>query len=655
MRAWSLAAALSSAGVVVLALSCRFDPSYRDVEGFTSAGCMLGDRKCDGAKIAVCSPFGGGNTWTDTTDCSARGLACAPTLGQCTSCIPGDAECDGQTVTVCDPTGQTKQPVETCDPSHGLACRGGSCLDLCADAANHRSNVGCEYWGADLDNANLGASLNAAAQQYAIVVSNAQADVPANVVVEQDDSLPGDPGPRTRVVATAVIAPHNLEVFKLGPREVDGSPDGEFDTGTGTALTRHAYRITSTVPIVAYQFNPLDNVNVFSNDASQLLPTSALNTGSGRAYVVVGWPQTIAITTDPATNWGINLRAFLAIIGTKPNTHVHVKSAVKVIPGGPFPDGIEAGAEVDAVIQPFEVLNLETGDFNADFTGSLIDADHPVVVFPGSEASDAPRYTTLADRRCCADHLEQQATPVRAVGKSYVVTRMPNRTRALAAAGAQIPPFDEPEVYRIVATHDGTTHVQTTLPPPNDEIDLNGEADGVMITSHQDFLVTADQAVLVVDMQVSQEAAGIPLNLPGGDPSLVYLSPSEQWRADYVMLTPDKYVFDYLVIAAPFGAQVYLDGLPIDDTVCDVRPADGLTESQRGSPNPPYVGYRCQLSYPVIDPTLPYPQSILPGKQNDGVHRIQSDHPVGVIAYGFDLRVSYGYSGGTQLSEINVQ
>ena len=61
-------------------------------------------------------------------------------------------------------------------------------------------------------------------------------------LVEEDDALPGQPA-SLRVVGTATVAPRNLEVFKLGPREVDGSADGTFNTGSGTALTRHAYRV----------------------------------------------------------------------------------------------------------------------------------------------------------------------------------------------------------------------------------------------------------------------------------------------------------------------------------------------------------------------------------------------------------------------------
>ncbi len=122
-----------------------------------------------------------------------------------------------------------------------------------------------------------------------------------------------------------------------------------------------------------------------------------------------------------------------------------------------------------------------------------------------------------------------------------------------------------------------------------------------------------------------------------------------------MLLTPDQYVFDYLVIVAPFGAEVFIDGMQIDATNSEVTATDGLTEATRGSPNPPFWTYRYQLSYPIIDPTQVAPNNILPGQQNDGVHHVQADAAVGVMAYGFDSYVSYAYAGGTQLTVINAQ
>lgn len=646
---------LKVVGIVLLALlgglalvSCRFDPAYRDFPDPIAYPCTEGVTECRGSTLVHCV----NHEVVPVDDCAARGLACAPTLLACTPCLPSSTTCEGQDRMRCDAQGQTRSKLETCDGARGFACRRDACVSLCLEAAAGRSNIGCEYWGVDLDNA-VTTSGNAAAQQYAIIVSNPQPDVAATVTIEEETAAAGAPS-RTRLVGTASVGSGHLEVFKLGPKEVDGSPTGLFNQGTGTALSRSAFRVRSTVPIVAYQFNPLDNVSVFSNDASLLLPTTALATrpGEARSYVVAGWPQTIATSEDPDTNFNADLRAFLTIVGTTPDTKVHLKTTTRVIPGGPFPAGIAKDAEVDVTLQPFDVLNLETGGFNADFTGSLIDSSAPVAVFVGSEASDAPFFTSISKRSCCADHLEDQLTPIRAVGLHYVIGHVPNRTRALAAAGALVQPFDEGEMYRVVAVTSGSTQIKTSLPPPWDAFSLDGEGANVTIPAFQDFVLDSSKPVLIADVQVSQEAAGLKSGVPGGDPSLTFVPATEQWRTDNVFLTPDKYIFDFVIVAAPAGAKIFLDGLPIDGTICEVAPGDGLTTEARLGRPPSHLIYRCQLSFPIITPGVAPPNNVAPGRQNDGVHRVQADLPVGVIVYGFDNFVSYAYAAGTELVDV---
>ena len=624
---------------MTLFAACRFDPAYRDFPDPPIRPCTDGAALCQGATLGRCDQ----GSFTALDDCGARGEVCASSLQKCAPCSPGEIVCQGADVVRCRDDGQARDVTATCDAARGFACRSGACTDLCGEAAAHRSNVGCEYWPVDLDNAVLPPEGdlpgNAAIQQYAVIVTNPQPDVAATVTVEQDDSALGQPN-APHVVATATLGPGHLEVFKLGPREVDGSPPDVPNGGAGTALTRHAYRLRSTAPIIAYQFNPLENFNVRSNDATVLLPTSAL-TGAGVKYVVAGWPQTIARTDDPHTNFNETLRAFLTVVGTTPNTHVKIHTTARVVPGDPFPSGAPKDTDLEATLQPFEVLNLETGDFLADFTGSRVEADQAVVVYVGSEASDAPMYRDLSQRSCCADHLEVQVTPTRAVGMHYAIGRMPNRSRAISAAGAVVGTFAEPELYRIVAASEGKTRVTTSLPAPYDAFDLDGAGADVVLSSLEDFRLDASQPVLVADVQVSQEAAGISIanGLPGGDPSLLLIPATEQWRSSYVLLTPDKYAFDFLVITAPNGAEVFVDGLPADGARCEIA-TGGFTV------------YRCQLSFPVIDPAARPPENVLPGVQNDGVHRVQADVPVGVLVYGFDYRVSYAYAGGTELVDI---
>jgi hypothetical protein len=657
-RSWSQAVTLA-VGVAATLGACGYDRTDRYLKGAEPPPpeCQLEQRRCSGTQLQGCVSALGGPIFELLDDCGARGQVCNPDAFECSPCIPGAGSCDGLDAYICDETGQERVLQGTCDPEKLQGCRAGQCLNLCNEARRNRSNVGCEYWPVDLDNARVDDTLNAAAQQFAVVVSNPEPDITTEVVIEQDDSLPGEPS-HLAEVARARIPPFSLRVFKLGPREVDGSPDGEFNTGTHTALTRHAYRVTSSFPVVAYQFNPLENVNVFSNDASLLKPVEALDPGSSNEalmYVVLGWPQTIASTSDPDTNFSSNsptdLRAFLTLVGTRDGTHVTVKSRARILGGGPIA-ATEAGGELTLTLDAFDVANLETDDFNADFTGSVVSADGPIVAFSGSEASDAPFYDTLRDRSCCADHLEEQLDHVRTAGQHFVATVSPNRGRAIKAAGAEIGIQEQTEYFRVIATSERGAHITTSLDGKQHELTLKGLGDFANLTSAHHFTLDSDAPVALSSVSPSQEDANLPNALPGGDPSLVIVPPIEQFRDNYVFLTPDKYNFDFVRIIAAPGTGVALDGRLVSAIpTCEKAPADGLSDVQRGGP-PALIVYSCQLSFPTIDMTKPRPENLSPGLQNDGVHRILANQPVGVIVDGFDYFVSYAYAAGTQLSFI---
>lgn len=611
--------------------------------------CTRSVERCEGLGLAA--------RWEVVRDCAAEDRICVPGIFECKVCIPTAIFCDGLEVRQCSGDGESSTLIDTCDPSEGRACREGACQNLCDRALADKSNVGCEYWAVDLDNANIDATSNAAAQQFAVVVSNPQPDVPIAVTIERDDTSPGEEN-APHVVAQTTIAPLNLEVFKLGPREVDGSPPGQFDAGTHTALTRHAYRVTSDFPVVIYQFNPLENVSVFSNDASVLYPKEALDSGASsltKSYVVLGWPQTIAATDDPDTNFNpldpIHLRSFLTIVGTEPGTTVRVVPRTTVVEGGPVAR-TEPGGTIELTLDAYDVLNLETGDFGADFSGTEIFSDGPVAVFTGSEAADAPHFETLAQRRCCADHLEDQLAPIRTAGTTFAIPHTPNRGVAVRAAGADVQPIIEPEYVRFIATHDQGAVIETTLPEPDDHIVLEAAGDFAEVRAFGDFFATSTDPILVAQINASQQAASVTRSgYPGGDPSLMFIPPVEQWRDDYVFLTPDKYAIDFVILVAPFDVPVFLDDREIGPETCEVGPADGLDAETRGKPNPDYVVYRCQLSFPVIDGTED-PPIIEPGDQNDGVHRVYATAPFFVGVYGWDAFVSYSYAGGTDLREI---
>jgi hypothetical protein len=623
--------------------------------------CEVGERRCVSG-VAVCVRTARGATWQVEDDCEKRGLVCAPDRVACTRCLPSELTCDGQTVLRCDDQGNERVPVTTCNDSDGLACRNGACVNLCQKAARERSNVGCEYWAVDLDNAMIDDTLNAAAQQFAVVLSNPQPDYSADVVIEQDDSKPGEPNQIVEV-ARARVGPFSQWIFRLGPREVDGSAPGTFNTGTHTALTRHAYRIRSSVPLVAYQFNPLQNVGVFSNDASLLKPVEALvplGQDMSDAYVVLGWPQTIATTDDPRTNFDsdnpIDLRAFVTLVGTRPDTRVRIVPTARVLGGGPVEETLP-GEPIELTLGEFEVLNLESDDFNADFTGSTIATDGPVVVFSGSEASDAPWFTTISRRRCCADHLEEQLDPIRTAGTAFVATVSPNRTEALIKAGAKLGLADQPEYFRVIAVTDGGARVTTSLEGEYARFVLPAKGSFLELESDQHFTLKSDNAVMLASVSPSQAAANIPSGMPGGDPSLLIVPPTEQFRSAYVFLTPDFYAFDFVRIIAPLDASIVFNSQALEDlddctTRAIQRPANApIDRNSAAGIADRWVVHTCQLSFPKIDADAAA-ESLTPGLQGDGPQFLVSDRPVGVLVDGFDNFVSYAYAGGTELALI---
>jgi hypothetical protein len=575
----------------------------------------------------------------DRRDCVAEALICVdnPPLG-CVPCRPGSRKCEEQDIYECSEDGAGWVYAGMCNPGKGEICVDGYCVIGCDNAKRWKSNVGCEYWPVDLDNAVV-QGLNAAAQQYAVVVSN-PSSAEATVTVERNDAPPGEE-PQIVVVDQTTISPNDLDVLLLDPREVDGSTPTGQNNGTGSAITSNAYRLTSTAPIVAYQFNPLDNVNVFSNDASILIPATACDGD----YIVLGWPQTIAETADPATNMHDDLRAFLTIVGTDYETHVTVRlplnDRLRVLGNGDeIPDMI-GGDTLEVTLGPFDILNLETDGFMADFTGTLVSASKAVVVYSGSEASDVPTFDDLSTRQCCADHLEEQIFPTDRNGRKYVAAVTPQRTRAVKMAGGDVTVHQEKEYFKILGLAEDTI-IRTTLPTPDDVINLDA-GESAVIETKVDFVATADKPVAFGQFVASQQVTGIPNDLPGGDPASIMVPPIEQWRKGYIFLTPSLYAFDFIIVAHAPDADILLDGRPFPPT-CTTTPVAGAETE--------FEVTRCQLSFPEIVEGMAPPDNLLPGEQDDGVHEILSDKPVGIIVYGFDNFVSYAYAGGTDLRTI---
>lgn len=588
-----------------------FSDGSGGASGVGAGGAGSGGAGGVGASCDVCA----GKSYTP---CDAKGQpatpvacpeACAPGKG-CVACVPGSVVCVGNEVHRCAADGKGKDElVEKCDVDQGQVCSEGGCADACKAATAQPSNVGCEFWSVDLDQVD---SFNdPASAPWGVVLSNAGTGQ-ANITIELNEAAPGQPL-ATKVVKQVSVPAGNLEQVVLPTREVDCGAKPNDYAAPGTCLSSRAYRITSSSPIVVYQFNTFENS--FSNDASLLLPTNAL----GKMYRVIGWPA-----GHPVKIGGFNIldRSYVTIVGVVADTEVRVRPSWR-IKGNPPVAATPAGGEIVVTIGPFDVLNLETDDGTmqddmktiADLSGSLVQASKPVAVFSGVESTGAPGSVLDVPTgpngagNCCLDHLEEQMFPVESVGTHYVVTRSPVRSTGS---------WHEPDVLRFVGVAEPAT-VTTSLPAPFDTFTLQpGEVKTTW--TQTDVWVSATKPVQVGQILVANEYVDGPAI---GDPSLTVYPPVEQFRTEYVFLTPGSWNQTYVVIAAQNGSNVMLDGNPT--TGC---PANG-------------VGTLDGVAYSAI--TCPVAQ---------GAHRLTGDQPYGIIAYGYGSAGSYAHAGGADVKHV---
>lgn len=521
-------------------------------------------------------------------------------------CSRGGTVCVGNDVHACSEDGGAGGFLKSCDAT-GQFCAAGACSSGCDAAEKQPTNVGCEFWAVDLKNES---GLNdAAAAPWGIVVSNF-GQAPAQVAIEKNDA-PLGAAPAVTLVASMTLAPGELREISLPTREVDGTVGKT--PGSGTALTSNAYKIRTSAPVVVYQFNTLKNS--FSNDASLLLPKNAL----GSVYRVLGWPAANGIVVPglPAPP-GVPDHSYVTIVGTQAGTKVKVQVANASLGNGTTVPARKKGEIIEAVLGPFDVLNVASDGFPADMTGSVVESSAPVAVFSGSERGVAPGVTDkmpappsfVREGMCCSDHLEEQMLPVTSYGRKFVLTRSPIRSTG---------GYAEPDVIRFMGVAVETT-VTTTLPKPFDAFTLKpGEIKDAW--AQDDFIVTATEPVAVAQILVSQGFTNAPKW--GGDPSLTIFPPVDQYRRDYLFNVPSSWEANFVVVAAPEGAKVTIDGQPpVDCVVAKAGALDGTTWEAR----------RCPVS--------------------KGAHRVAADVAVGIVAYGYGNVGSYAFVGGANVRKI---
>lgn len=489
-------------------------------EGCRELVCEPGQARCadDAQTLLIC----------DSQGLSEQPFLCPQGSTQCRGglcvqiCSPGELSCQGDSVHRCLEDGSGTEPVQRCALEQGLTCREGRCLDLCeAGELEKESYIGCRYWGVDTPNQ------LALENRFAFVVSNAFTQLAARVRVEDASGA---------LVLEREVGPGQAVALRMPSRQMN-TP--------GTGIWPRSYRLTSNVPISAYQFNPLqshdgDGESVASNDASLMLPDAAL----GTEHYGVSYSQ-----------WGA-LGAFLSVVSTADNNEILITPSADV-PQGPGVGAMEAGRQHRLVLQRGQVLTLLTQESGADLTGTHIVSQEPVAVYGGVDCAQVP----VGSLYC--DHIEEALLPVRAWGRSFV--GVPFARRGL-----------EEDLWRVVASAPGT---RVELTPPLAQVPVLGPGEHFTFASAEGFGLEASAPVTLVQLMTGSSTV---LEQPNdGDPSMLLVPPLRQLRQRYIFLVPDTYARDWLTLVFQQGTQVWLDGEPLQEGEARPVPGTGYRFLQR--------------------------------------------------------------------------
>ncbi len=502
-----------------------------------------GIHRCRVGAYEVCRD----GVWTIEETCDDPTPLCDP-AGGCTACNPDRTYCVGEDVHRCSGDGLELTFDAECDFDE--QCQAGQCRNACDVAEAQRSYLGCSFLAVATTNL-VDAAFD---DDFAVVIGNPHPTAEAQVVVSRGGAN----------LASVRVGPESSEAIRLSiVPELKGFTSSVVAPGG-------AFEVTSSMPVSAYQFNPL-NFRVdtpdgplasFTNDASLLLPVHAL-TG---VYRVNTHPSFGILQPDVPWQW---LPGFVAVAATADDTTVEFSSTAFTLPGDVA--AVSPGGRREVTLDRGDVVQFlsrthapeEDADYcetiggrggdakgsatcfdddGGDFTGSVVTADADVAVWAGHTCSFMP-----VESYAC-DHLEEMMFPRATLGDLVVMTAPSHPSRSGEARA----------VYRVMSAVDRNF---ITFTPQNVAFDRTIDAgEFIEFTTDTDFVVLAGGPLHVTQSLVGQRE----LVSTAGDPAMGSGVPLSQWRSEYDFLAPSTYTTNHINVTARDGTVVYLDGLLVE-------------------------------------------------------------------------------------------
>jgi hypothetical protein len=593
--------------------------------GADAAVCAFGQIVCEGDTAKTCDGKGG---FMATKQC---GTQCSDGIG-CVQCMPNAGRCAFNLAKVCDPSG-TQEVNFVCN-GPGMECTADGCTGVCSPTTLGMSYRGCEFWPTVTANSVWSdrTHLGSGGFHFGVLLGNDSDKTTAHVVITLADKK------WELDVAPGQVA---KEMLDWVPELKGADWDTPFIPSGPTQSVNKinaAYHVVSNSPIIAYQFSAMegrlgDNTGCpmlpgtgggcysYSNDASLLIPAHALSSN----YVVSGYHAWHSDHFSQSSSGKLNMGDFVAITATTHIDAVTITLAPNqgVLPWGTGLPRFGVGESTTFPMEAGQVVQLFTpgATENETLAGTVISAKSnrasdvftPLQVISGMGCASIPE-----DASPCG-HVEDPVLPLEMLGKDYVVPYVVSTEKFNAPA-----PVAQPQTIRIQAISDGTaltfepTKYNAVTLNKGEVLELPNVVDDLRVTSTTPFAVTqflngrGDFTKATVDGK----------NV--GGPSQLSVPPTTQFRTDYSFIASPLYDSSYVSIVAPTGTAVTLDTQPIPAQSFAAVGATGMSVTRQ------------QL------------------KDNDKVHLLHSDKPVGIFIFGYNPYSNYLYAGGFDLKRSSA-
>ena len=510
--------------------------------------------------------------------------------------------------------------VKSCGQNQGCG-PGGTCIDACQSAEANHTTVGCDFYAAlpapeSLVTGSCFAALLANTWDQPITLQaeyNGQSLAVGGMARE-----PVTNGGSTsyQPLANGQLDPGHIAILFLaqgpsGPTHYIPCPSGvtpgvKSDVSINGTGRGHAFRITASAPIIAYDIYPYGGAQSYVSSATLLVPTAAWGTN----YIAAD-----AYEQDTQYNVGA---PFVQVVARDDATNVTI-SPVTSIAGGAGVPATGQGQPATYTLARGEMIQFLQG---TELAGSAVQSDKPISLWGGSSCMNIP-----AGKFAC-DAAHQELVPVKSLGSEYVAVRYRDR---VAGQSESVP-------WTIVGAVDGTTLSYDPAPPAGAPMTIK-QGQMVRFNASDPFVVKSqdDQHPFYFDGHMTGWQALAQNPAHDGDPEYVTVIPPKQYLSKYLFLTDVTYKQTNLV----FVRAKAKDG-SFKDVNLDCAGTLGGWTPIGGSGDYEYTRVDLELNGKPV------------GNCQNGVHTADSAAPFGLTVWGWDYAVSYAYPAGMGTEAINT-